>query len=62
VLAGEQNLAVRALQQRANSEPLTRPVKRVSPVGVSISLPRIGSDAFGQARRVFVEIPQIVRD
>ena len=62
VLAGEEDLAVRALEYRADAEPLAGFVERVGAVGDRISLPGVGYDAFRFFRRVFVESRNIVGD
>src|SRR6185369_3548030 len=62
VLAGEEDLAVRAGDDRAEAEPLARTVECVRAVSVFVTLPRIRGDAACTFGSVFVEIDEVTGD
>ena len=62
VLAGEEDFAVRALEDRADAEPLAGFVESVGTVSVRIALPGVGDDAAGETWGVSVEVLEIAGD
>src|SRR5919112_1263976 len=62
VLAREEDVHVRLLQDGPELEPLARPVERVRAVRVGVALPGIGLDVARERGRALVEGREVARD